>query len=595
MMIQRVQASSIDFDHGPRRMQARLPPPAAVNGAFSPTVMRMRPGAVERWRVLNASVDGRGFKQFMVLDGQFVFNDRRLWRVLPPEAEGGPRRVEPADREDVEAATVRIWQLSFDGLTLIDVDGGRARHTILDLAQQNAGSRNPLDRRPAEGEAPVAAMLRNVEDCFRDGAAIRNAYVRPNQVFLANANRADVFFKAPIDGAGRTYTVLAQEFTLHTDNTQQRLQVGVARSAEGFGAANPPPVDVVVGYVQVAGEPVPGGDFDVTSLRDRLPPVPPFMQPVEDEELRVPAGEAARRGVAVGAYRSRVLSYSGVGTTDFPLIEVPAEFARQHPELRTRVWEEIDGVLVLLAPFARTMAINSQFDLAVQPEPPAPRKFAHNDDAYPKPLVETAEEWVLYNCTSMLWSHTDKERFKQPGQFLLHYRAYPLSRADGQARFARDPEFQITTKGADHPFHIHTNPMWVTRIDVPDEQGRLHNILAAPRWMDTAAIPRDGGRVVFRSRFPDYAGKWVNHCHILLHEDFGMMQAIETVRRPEDANYNARTRVAAHGVSAEDVSAIYPPPSRELRYRQNLTFVDASPSCGQVFPGFDIVVPTLES
>jgi hypothetical protein len=53
--------------------------------------------------------------------------------------------------------------------------------------------------------------------------------------------------------------------------------------------------------------------------------------------------------------------------------------------------------------------------------------------------------------------------------------------------------------------------------------------------------------------------------------------------------------VAAHGVSAEDVSAIYPPPSRELRYRQNLTFVDASPSCGQVFPGFDIVVPTLES
>ena len=36
------------------------------------------------------------------------------------------------------------------------------------------------------------------------------------------------------------------------------------------------------------------------SLRDKLPPVPPFLQPVEDDELRVPAGEAARRGVPAG-------------------------------------------------------------------------------------------------------------------------------------------------------------------------------------------------------------------------------------------------------------------------------------------------------
>ena len=77
--------------------------------------------------------------------------------------------------------------------------------------------------------------------------------------------------------------------------------------------------------------------------------------------------------------------------------------------------------------------------------------------------------------------------------------------AEGQARFQKDPEFQITTKGADHPFHIHVNPCWVMRIEVPDEQGRLHNMLDAPRWMDTVAIPR-GGRVVFRSRFADYVG-----------------------------------------------------------------------------------------
>ncbi len=159
-----------------------------------------------------------------------------------------------------------------------------------------------------------------------------------------------------------------------------------------------------------------------------------------------------------------------------------------------------------------------------------------------------------------------------------------MTRAEGQERFARDPEFQITTKGADHPFHIHVNPCWVTRIDVPDEHGRLHNILEAPRWMDTVSIPR-GGRVVFRSRFADYAGTWVNHCHILMHEDHGMMQAVTAVARPEQANYHPRTRVASPAMSADDVSAIYPPPSLDLMYRQSLTFVDSSPELGQVFPG----------
>lgn len=610
MLIQRVLVNAIDADHGPRRMQGRFPPPTAVNGEFSPTVMRMRPGAVERWRVLNGSVDGRGFKQFMVLEGQFVFADRQLWRVLPAEDAAGAasgvaagsaadaggaggvdvpaRRLVAASRQDVEDATVTIYQLSFDGLTLVEVENGRARYTIKDLSRQSAGTRNPLARAPEADQTAVAAMLRNVEDVYRDGDSIRAAYVRPNQVFLANANRADVFFKAPVDGAGRTYTVFGQEFGLTTDNMQQRLQLGVARNTEGFGAANPPPADVVVGYVHVTGDPVPGGDFDVMGLRASLPPVPPFLQPVEDDELRVPADEAARRGVAPGSFRTRVLGYSGFGPTDFPLVEVPAEFAKAHPELRTRLWDDIDGVPILLPPFARTMAINHRFDLAVNPEPPPPRKFAHNDTEYAKALVDTAEEWVLYNCSAMVWSHTDTERFKQPGQYALHFQAHPIGRAEGQARFAADSEFQITAKGADHPFHIHVNPMWVTRIEVPDEQGRLHNILAEPRWMDTVSIPRDGGRVVFRSRFADYTGKWVNHCHILLHEDFGMMQAVESVARPEDANYNPRTRLASHAMTPDEVSSIYPRPSRELMYRQSMQFVDVSPTCGQVFPGFEL-------
>jgi hypothetical protein len=164
---------------------------------------------------------------------------------------------------------------------------------------------------------------------------------------------------------------------------------------------------------------------------------------------------------------------------------------------------------------------------------------------------------------------------------------------EGQRRFWQDPEFQITTKGNDHPFHIHINPAWVTRIDVPDETGRLHNVLEEPRWMDTFQIPRAGGRVVFRSRFPDYTGQWIHHCHILAHEDVGMMQIIESTDDAARTNYIPRSAVASFAAAAEEVDGVYPPPSAEVCYLQNLRFVDRTMP-GQVYPGFAVSAPALE-
>ena len=42
--------------------------------------------------------------------------------------------------------------------------------------------------------------------------------------------------------------------------------------------------------------------------------------------------------------RTRVLSYSGWGLADFPLIRVPDGFASAHPELEKQLWIENDGV-----------------------------------------------------------------------------------------------------------------------------------------------------------------------------------------------------------------------------------------------------------
>lgn len=83
-----------------------------------------------------------------------------------------------------------------------------------------------------------------------------------------------------------------------------------------------------------------------------------------------------------------------------------------------------------------------------------------------------------------------------------------------------------------HPFHIHVNPFFVTHIN-----GReLAKDDPLRRWQDTMAIPTaavdqegDPGSFTMESRFVRFTGKFVIHCHILEHEDEGMMQAVEVI------------------------------------------------------------------
>jgi hypothetical protein len=42
--------------------------------------------------------------------------------------------------------------------------------------------------------------------------------------------------------------------------------------------------------------------------------------------------------------------------------------------------------------------------------------------------------------------------------------------------------------------------------------------------------PAKGGSIVIRSRFLDYTGVFMMHCHMMNHEEMGMMQAVEVYR-----------------------------------------------------------------
>jgi FtsP/CotA-like multicopper oxidase with cupredoxin domain len=128
----------------------------------------------------------------------------------------------------------------------------------------------------------------------------------------------------------------------------------------------------------------------------------------------------------------------------------------------------------------------------------------------------------------------------------------------------------------DHPFHIHINPFQVTEVFDPNEtitdpstnqpvnkyvfdaadkklagqclldpndpdswKPCVKNREAYRIWWDVFPIPSGRSISVFgrdvvvpgyfkmRSRFTDYPGLFVMHCHILAHEDRGMMMVVE--------------------------------------------------------------------
>jgi FtsP/CotA-like multicopper oxidase with cupredoxin domain len=39
-------------------------------------------------------------------------------------------------------------------------------------------------------------------------------------------------------------------------------------------------------------------------------------------------------------------------------------------------------------------------------------------------------------------------------------------------------------------------------------------------------VPRKGN-ITFRTRFLDYTGRFVHHCHMMNHEELGMMEVVE--------------------------------------------------------------------
>jgi FtsP/CotA-like multicopper oxidase with cupredoxin domain len=100
--------------------------------------------------------------------------------------------------------------------------------------------------------------------------------------------------------------------------------------------------------------------------------------------------------------------------------------------------------------------------------------------------------------------------------FTLDDKAFP-DNGNLQVKLNAIELWEVVNQTSDpHPFHIHVNPIQVV-------SGASH---APPgRWLDTVVLP-PAGKLRFLTKFADFTGSFVFHCHILTHEDLGMMRQI---------------------------------------------------------------------
>src|SRR5215203_3492543 len=108
-----------------------------------------------------------------------------------------------------------------------------------------------------------------------------------------------------------------------------------------------------------------------------------------------------------------------------------------------------------------------------------------------------------------------------PFRVLIDGREFDEDRVDQTVKLGATEEWRLLNTSEDwHPFHIHVNDFQV--IEVNGEPVEAHS------WEDTTPIPAFG-EIVIRTRFLDYTGRFVYHCHILDNEELGMMGVVEVV------------------------------------------------------------------
>lgn len=135
----------------------------------------------------------------------------------------------------------------------------------------------------------------------------------------------------------------------------------------------------------------------------------------------------------------------------------------------------------------------------------------------------------VYNSRTVQFSVDPPLPGSTTPQFLINGMNYDAWGSKNLARMKLNTveEWTLTNTSPEyHPFHIHIQPFQVVSINGVPVQG--------VEYRDTVPIPpmTNGvpGKVVIRQKYTDFTGRFVIHCHILFHEDNGMMAPVQVVK-----------------------------------------------------------------
>jgi L-ascorbate oxidase len=104
----------------------------------------------------------------------------------------------------------------------------------------------------------------------------------------------------------------------------------------------------------------------------------------------------------------------------------------------------------------------------------------------------------------------------------------------------KSQKWVLTSQAGSHPFHIHVNPFQVVQILKKDgttgdykeidywSKDEIEYADVKGTWKDTLIVKKDY-KVIIATQYKRYIGDFVLHCHLLDHEDRGMMQAVRIV------------------------------------------------------------------
>lgn len=105
--------------------------------------------------------------------------------------------------------------------------------------------------------------------------------------------------------------------------------------------------------------------------------------------------------------------------------------------------------------------------------------------------------------------------------FLFNGKPFDMERIDADVKLGTVEDWELVNidpDRMDHPFHMHVNSFQIISRNGQPEPYQA--------WKDTVLV-KGGETVRIRIPFRDFIGRTVYHCHILDHEDLGMMGNVE--------------------------------------------------------------------